>query len=117
MFKMSKLLYEVPDMIGSFASGATPSLVAKNTSKKSSQQITPKSVVRTYFETNLNRFRLAGLPVAAILRLFWDYFGKILGQFWDNFRTILGPFRDHFGTILGLFWDYFGTAGARRMSA
>ena len=67
-------------MIGSFASGATASLVAKNGTKKLSQPfeelqgsnsefklITPKPITGTYFDTNLSRFGLAGLPMAAIL--------------------------------------------------
>ena len=66
-------------MIGSFASGATASLVAKNRTKKLSQPfeeqqgsnlefklITPKSITGTYFETT-HRFSLAGLPMAVIL--------------------------------------------------
>ena len=32
-----------------------------------SKLITPKPITRTYFETNLSRFDLAGLPIAAIL--------------------------------------------------
>ena len=35
--------------------------------------ITPKPITGTYFETNLSRFGLAGLPLGAIL----DHFGKI----------------------------------------
>ena len=67
-------------MIGSFASGATASLLVKNDNGKISQLfeelqgsnsefelITPKPITRTYFETNLSRFCLAGLPMEAIL--------------------------------------------------
>ena len=67
-------------MIGSFASGATASLLVENDTNKISQLfeelqgsnsefelITPKPITRTYFETNLSRFCLAGLPMAAIL--------------------------------------------------
>ena len=67
-------------MIGSHTSSATTSLVAKNLTKKLSQLfeelqgsnlefklITPKPITGTYFETNLSRFGLAGLPMAAIL--------------------------------------------------
>ena len=67
-------------MKGSFASSATASLVGKNRTKKLSQLfeelygsnlefklITPKPISGTYFETNLNRFGLAVLPMAAIL--------------------------------------------------
>ena len=70
---------EVPDMIGSFASGATASLVAKNGTTKLSQTfeelqdsnsefklIPPKPITGTYFDTNLSRFGLAGLPMVAI---------------------------------------------------
>ena len=67
-------------MIGSPANGATSSLVAKNRTKKLSQLfeelqgsnleiklITPNPINGTYFETNLSRFGLTGLPMAAIL--------------------------------------------------
>ena len=67
-------------MIGSFASGATASLVAKNGTKKLFQLfeelqgsylefklITPKPNTGTYFDTNLSRFGLTGLPMAAIM--------------------------------------------------
>ena len=37
MFKVSKDYIKVPDMIGSFASGATASLVAKNGTNQLSQ--------------------------------------------------------------------------------
>ena len=66
-------------MIGSFASGATPSLLVENDTNKISQLfeelqgsnsefelITPKPNTRTYFETNLSRFCLAGLSIADI---------------------------------------------------
>ena len=66
-------------MIGSFASGATASLVAKNGTKELSQPFeelqssnlefmlsTPKTITGTYFETNLSGFGLAGLPMVAI---------------------------------------------------
>ena len=66
-------------MIRSFASGATALLVAKNGTKKISQLFeelrgsnlefnlnTPKPITGTYFETNLSRFGLAGLPKVAI---------------------------------------------------
>ena len=66
-------------MIGSFASGATASLLVENDTNKISQLfeelqgsnsefelITPKPITRTYFETNLSRFCLTGLPMEAI---------------------------------------------------
>ena len=69
-------------MIGSFASGATASLLVENDTNKISQLfeelqgsnsefelITPKPITRTYFETNLSRFCLAGLPLAAIFNI------------------------------------------------
>ena len=72
-------------MIESFASGTTTFQVAKK-EKKLSQSFdkqpgsnsefkltNPKPITRTYFETNLSRFCLAGLPLAAIL----DHFGTI----------------------------------------
>ena len=56
-------------MIGSFASGTTASLVAKNVTKKLNQPfeelqgsnsefrlITPKPITGTYFEINLGRY-------------------------------------------------------------
>ena len=71
---------DLPHMKGSFASGATSFLVAKNLTKKLSQQveklqgskmefklITSKHITGKYFETNLCRFDLAGLPMVAIL--------------------------------------------------
>ena len=67
-------------MIGLFAGGATASPVAKNGTKKLSQLfkellgsnlefklITPKPTTGTYFDTNLSRFSLAGLPMVSIL--------------------------------------------------
>ena len=67
-------------MIGSFASSATASLVAKNGTKKLSQPfeelqgsnsefklITPKPITRTYFDNNLSRFGLAGMNIGAII--------------------------------------------------
>ena len=67
-------------MIESFASGTTTSLVAKNGTKKLTlpfekikvsnlefKLITPKPITWTYFETNLSRFGLTGLSIAAIL--------------------------------------------------
>ena len=67
-------------MMGSFTSGDTTSQVAKNRTKKLSQPFkeqqvlildfklnTPKPIIKTYFESNLSRFGLAGLPMAAIL--------------------------------------------------
>ena len=90
-------LIDLPNIIGSFASNATVSIVAKNWTKNISQPfkelhgsdsefklITPKSIIGT------------------ISGLFWDHFGTILGPSWDYFGTILG-------TILGQFWDYLGT--------
>ena len=66
--------------MGLFASGATASLVVKNGTKKLSQPfeelqgsnsefklITPKPITGAYFDTNLSRFGLAGLPMVAIL--------------------------------------------------
>ena len=68
------------DMIGSFLSGTTASLVAKNGTEKLSQPfeelqglnsefklITPKPITGIYFETNQSMFGLAGLPMTAIL--------------------------------------------------
>ena len=67
-------------MIGSFTSGATASLVARNGTKKLShlfeelegsnseyKLITPKSFTETYFDTKLSRFGLAGFPMAATI--------------------------------------------------
>ena len=67
-------------MMGSFTSGDTTSQVAKNGTKKlfqlfEEQQVlnldfklnTPKPIIKTYFESNLSRFGLAGLPMVAIL--------------------------------------------------
>ena len=56
-------------MIRSFASGATASLVTKNRTRKTYhlsefKLTTPKPITRTYFETNLSRFGLAGLPIS-----------------------------------------------------
>ena len=80
MFKVSKQPYQSPHMIGSFESGATSSLVAKNRTKKLSllfeelqgsnlefKLIISKPITGTYFETNLSRFGLANLPMAAVL--------------------------------------------------
>ena len=77
---------DIPDKIGSFASGPATSMVAKNGTKKLSQPfeelqcsnlefklITPKPISGTHFETNLSRFGLEGLPLAAIL----DHLGTI----------------------------------------
>ena len=67
-------------MMGSFTSGDTTSQVAKNRTKQLSppfeeQQVlnldfkpnTPKLIIKTYFESNLSRFGLAGLLMKAIL--------------------------------------------------
>ena len=69
----------MPNIIGSFASGATTSIVAKNQTKNLSQpfkelqdlnltlkQITPKSTSGTYCEINLSSFGVADWPMAAI---------------------------------------------------
>ena len=66
-------------MIGSFASGATTFLVAKNGTKKLSQLleelqgsnsefklINPKPITGTYFSTKLSEFGLACSLIAAI---------------------------------------------------
>ena len=67
-------------MIGSFANVTTASLVAKNGTKKLCQlfeelygsnsefkRITSKPFTDTYFQTNLSRFDVVGLPKLAIL--------------------------------------------------
>ena len=67
-------------MIGSFGSGANTSKMAKYRTKKLSQLfeklqgsnlefklITLNCITGSYFETNLSRFGLAGLTMAAIL--------------------------------------------------
>ena len=75
-FRGSRCLYnriDLPDIMGSFASGATASQVAKNGTKYLSEPfeelqgsylefklINPKHITGTNFETNLSRF---GLPV------------------------------------------------------
>ena len=66
--------------MGSFTSGNTTSQVAKNGTKKLSQPFeeqqvlnldfklnNPKPIIKTYFESNLSRFGLAGLLMEAIL--------------------------------------------------
>ena len=113
MFKVSKQPFEVPDMIGSFVSGATTSIVAKNWTNNLSQPfkelqgsnsefklITSKSITQKILGLFWDNFR-------TILEPFWDHIGTILGPFWDYFGNILGPFLDHFGTPLGPFWAHF----------
>ena len=102
---------DLPNMIGSFESGATTSIVAKNQAK------IYLSRLKSYRAQIRN---LSYLPliyswdhIRTILGPFWDNFGTILGPFVDHFETNLwpfwGPFWDHFGIILGPFWDNFGT--------
>ena len=54
----------------------------------------------------------------SILKLFWSYFGVILGSFLKQYGIILGLFWDHFGVVLESFfchswvffrssWDHF----------
>ena len=82
MFKVCKQPYQSANIIGSFANGATASLVTKNGTTKLSQSfeelwssilesnlITPKPITGTYFETNLSMFSLAGSPMVAI----WNF--------------------------------------------
>ena len=77
-------------MIGSLLSGATSYMVAKNLTKKLSQLfnelqgsnsdfnlLTPKSINGTYFETYLNWFSLAGLPMTTILDVGNAYFSAV----------------------------------------
>ena len=77
-------------MIESFPGGATSSMVAKNLTKKLSQLLnelqgsklefkllTPKSINGTYFETYLNWFSLAGLPMTTILDVGNAYFSAV----------------------------------------
>ena len=72
---------DLPHMIGSFANGATASLVAKKGTKKLSQPfeelqgsnfefklVTSKSITGTYFEATLGRFGLKGLPMFKVLQ-------------------------------------------------
>ena len=77
------------NMIGSFPSGATASIVAKNWTNKFYQPF--KELQGSNLEFKL-------ITSKSITR-------KILGLFWDNFRTNLEPFWDHFWTI----WHNFGT--------
>ena len=90
VFEVSKQPYQSARRLGSFANGATASLVAKNGTKKLSQPIkelrgsnlefkliTLKPTTETYFETYLSRFGLAGLPMAVILDLKCPYLSRL----------------------------------------
>ena len=124
-------LIDLPNIIGSFASNATASIVAKNWTKNISQPfkelhgsdsefklITPKSITGTISELFWDHFGtiLGPLwegplrePFGTTMEPLWDHFGPILGPLWDHFLTTLGPFWDHFGTIWGPLWDHVGT--------
>ena len=80
------------NMIGSFASGTTASIVAKNWTNNSSQPFKE-------LQGSNSEFKL--ITSKSITR-------KILGLFWNNFRTNLEPFWDHFGTIWHNFWTILG---------
>ena len=75
-------------MIGSFESGTTNSIVAKNLTY---------DLYQLFKELEGSNLEFKLITSKSITR-------KILGLFWDNFRTNLEPFWDHFGTI----WHKFG---------
>ena len=94
----------LPDMIGSFASGAIAFIVAKNWTKTLSQ------LFKELQGSNLE-FKL--VTPNLFLGPYQDYFGTILGlfwgPFWEPFWDCSGIFGNPFVTILGPFWHHFGT--------
>ena len=83
VFKMFNWHINLPDMIGSFASGAIAFIVAKNRTKNLSQLFKD-------LQGSNSEFKL--VTPNLFLGPYQDYFGTILGLFWDYFGTILGPF-------------------------
>ena len=92
-------------MIGLFASSVTAFLVAKTGTKKSYQPFEekqdsnselklniPKTIDETYFDTNICRFCLAGLPLVAIFdfpMVITQPFKELKVEIWNS--SLLSP--------------------------